>query len=308
MGLFSKKPNTSGETFGYTDPIAIQAAQLKSNQQNDKAFKLLVKQKDKSEEVHFLLGESYHYATGVDHDETKAFEEYKLAGGRGYMKLATIDTNSNVDTIKGYFQKCVELNYLPGIKEFANRLISGYFKGGFKDIEEGMKLFDLLEKETKYQEYVEFLRPLLLSDKSVLEAIDGDLANYYLLAELMKDKALNTTFSNPESEDNVHTLIRMTYATSINDGGSAEGAYRAGNYHFKAPLRFYFDSNDIRYTRAVNCYESAAQKNHDKALYNLGLCYEKGYGTTADINKARECYQKAAELGNEKAKEKLASL
>ena len=45
-----------------------------------------------------------------------------------------------------------------------------------------------------------------------------------------------------------------------------------------------------------------------RALFNLGLCYEKGTGVTKSISKAIEYYEKSAKLGNKKAKNQLKEL
>ncbi len=35
-----------------------------------------------------------------------------------------------------------------------------------------------------------------------------------------------------------------------------------------------------------------------QAIYNLGACYEEGFGVPEDLGKAVELYRKAAHLGN----------
>ncbi len=45
-------------------------------------------------------------------------------------------------------------------------------------------------------------------------------------------------------------------------------------------------------------YMEAAKQGHAKALYNLGLCFENGIGCDEiDLPSAKECYEKALELG-----------
>ena len=55
-------------------------------------------------------------------------------------------------------------------------------------------------------------------------------------------------------------------------------------------------------TEAFNWYKKAAENNHTISQYNLGLCYEIGYGTKKDPAAAKEWYQKAAKAGFERAK------
>lgn len=48
--------------------------------------------------------------------------------------------------------------------------------------------------------------------------------------------------------------------------------------------------------------EKAADQGHAKALFNLGLIYERGQGVALDLEKARLCYTEAAALGNIKVR------
>ena len=59
------------------------------------------------------------------------------------------------------------------------------------------------------------------------------------------------------------------------------------------------------YRDAVHWFEKAAAHGLTSALYNLGLCYEKGNGVTRDKAKAAEFYAKAADQGDEDAMFKL---
>ena len=52
------------------------------------------------------------------------------------------------------------------------------------------------------------------------------------------------------------------------------------------------------YTKAVEYYERAANLGNSDALYNLGVCYYKGYGVEQNYTKAIKYYERAANLGN----------
>lgn len=52
---------------------------------------------------------------------------------------------------------------------------------------------------------------------------------------------------------------------------------------------------------AVYWFEKAALKNEPHALFNLGICYERGLGVEKDMKKALDYYRQAADLGLEKA-------
>ncbi|KAG9297848.1 hypothetical protein G9A89_006789 [Geosiphon pyriformis] len=55
----------------------------------------------------------------------------------------------------------------------------------------------------------------------------------------------------------------------------------------------------------ISSISSEAEAGNSNAQYNLGICYEKGLGTTKNFEKAFELYSKAAEAGNSNAQYKL---
>ena len=63
---------------------------------------------------------------------------------------------------------------------------------------------------------------------------------------------------------------------------------------------------EINYIEAINWFKVAVQGNEKmKAFYQLAICFENGYGTEKNSDRAKFYYQKAAELGHQKAKEKM---
>ncbi|CAH0677767.1 unnamed protein product [Spodoptera exigua] len=55
------------------------------------------------------------------------------------------------------------------------------------------------------------------------------------------------------------------------------------------------------YQDGLSLLRSAAERNHAPAIYNLGLCYEKGLGVTANEKTAMELYKSAASLDHPEA-------
>lgn len=55
-------------------------------------------------------------------------------------------------------------------------------------------------------------------------------------------------------------------------------------------------------------YERSARNGDEDAMYEAGQCYENGIGTDADAGKAREWYQRAANLGQADARARLEAL
>ena len=52
----------------------------------------------------------------------------------------------------------------------------------------------------------------------------------------------------------------------------------------------------------------AAEQGHTSAQFLLGVCYDSGEGIKQDKTKAKECYLKAAEQGNDSAIDALNDL
>lgn len=55
------------------------------------------------------------------------------------------------------------------------------------------------------------------------------------------------------------------------------------------------------YTAAVSHLKLGASHQHAGAAFNLGICYEQGFGMPKDMRMALECYQLAAEQGHPQA-------
>ncbi|XP_052865362.1 uncharacterized protein LOC128271768 [Anopheles cruzii] len=55
------------------------------------------------------------------------------------------------------------------------------------------------------------------------------------------------------------------------------------------------------YSAAVSHLKLGASHQHAGAAFNLGICYEQGYGLSKDLRMAMECYQLAADQGHPQA-------
>ena len=60
------------------------------------------------------------------------------------------------------------------------------------------------------------------------------------------------------------------------------------------------------YAKAVELWRKAADMGNAVAIRNLGECYRCGFGVAVDNNKAKEFLKKAASMGDEEAKKRLA--
>ena len=59
---------------------------------------------------------------------------------------------------------------------------------------------------------------------------------------------------------------------------------------------------------ALQWYEKSAARGDEDAMYEVGVCHECGSGTVADKEAARGWYRKAADRGQEEAAERLKTL
>nr|XP_020654843.1 death ligand signal enhancer [Pogona vitticeps] len=55
---------------------------------------------------------------------------------------------------------------------------------------------------------------------------------------------------------------------------------------------------DGQHKMAFSCFKMAADRNYDKAQFNVGMCYEHGRGTTKNMAKALFYYRQAARQGH----------
>ena len=63
---------------------------------------------------------------------------------------------------------------------------------------------------------------------------------------------------------------------------------------FDKGLEYVADGN---FTKAVECFQKAAEQGDAMAQYNLAQCYRKGYGVPQNYTEAVKWYRKAAEQG-----------
>jgi TPR repeat protein len=63
---------------------------------------------------------------------------------------------------------------------------------------------------------------------------------------------------------------------------------------FNKAVEFYNQGN---YVEAVKWFRKAAEQGHAIAQYNLGNCYDNGWGVTQNYAEAVKWYRKAAEQG-----------
>lgn len=68
------------------------------------------------------------------------------------------------------------------------------------------------------------------------------------------------------------------------------------------------NNHQPNYVEAINKYEKAGKQNVAEAWHNLGIIYEKGFNGKKDMQKAKEYYHKAADIGYQNAQKHLKNL
>ena len=84
----------------------------------------------------------------------------------------------------------------------------------------------------------------------------------------------------------------------------------ASQAHDKAQhrLAMIYALDDEDFLTSLSWLRESAKQNNTEAQYNLGIFYEKGYGVSKDLDKAKEWYQLAADQGLEVAIQKIQAL
>ena len=81
--------------------------------------------------------------------------------------------------------------------------------------------------------------------------------------------------------------------------GNSEAQYDLGMSYMNG------EGIDIDYFEAIKWFKQSAGNGNMNAFYQLGICFESGFGTVKSSDRAQFYYQKAANLGHQKAKEKI---
>ena len=93
-------------------------------------------------------------------------------------------------------------------------------------------------------------------------------------------------------------VLSLIFSDEIKVLGYRCGA-NLGNATAQFELARYYDEGTQNYFEAVHWYRLTAEQGNNKAMCNLGVCYEYGKGgLTKDEVKAVEWYRKAAEAGD----------
>ncbi|MDD4099067.1 MAG: SEL1-like repeat protein, partial [Lentisphaeria bacterium] len=105
------------------------------------------------------------------------------------------------------------------------------------------------------------------------------------------------TKTTPKKEDTV-SVERLE---KLSKEGNHQAMLALGDIYFTGRAKVKQD-----YGKAAKLFEQAAGLGNGKAMFNLGLCYDGGFGVGKSLDKARDWYAKAADAGVPEAQLKIA--
>lgn len=111
---------------------------------------------------------------------------------------------------------------------------------------------------------------------------------------------LGKAYSN--NDDEMFYETTMKYYQKALDKGVEEAYFPLGYMYFNG----YGVEKDV--DKALELFESSVKCKDKDGLYFLGFLYATGFKVKKDVKRAKRLFRESAELGNEAAKEYLASL
>jgi len=226
------------------------------------------------------------YNTGLcyEHTESKkkhtqALSLFKFAAQNGHpgasLKLYKIyESVAPKESIKWLTLSKINANneFPDGLYEYALHCHKGYEEGGI----------------TKNEDYtITLLKEAVEKFEHVPSAIE--LGKYYLTKEGLSSKMAGQYLYIAAGKGNKIAQYKLALWWKNQPESVVKSEIKA-KAHFEWLL---------------SSVEGEGKESLPEALFKIGWCYESGYGTTKDEQKARSYYEKAAVKGYTKAKEKL---
>ncbi len=97
----------------------------------------------------------------------------------------------------------------------------------------------------------------------------------------------------------------MKYLKLAADGGNVQALNAWGTITLTEAMRgaSEIDTNEVAVAvhKCLGCFKQAADEGDANGIYNLGMCYMRGYGCKPDQNLAFQCFRTSAEKGHPEA-------
>jgi len=138
-----------------------------------------------------------------------------------------------------------------------------------------------------------FILPYIIDNAAIPDGIDLMLSPLNQLNIL--EHPVNTVLVNHVKKllDPAQTKIEQEQSISLPSEFAMAG------------MKFFSEN---KFDEAFVNFTIAAEQGHVQSQYQLGVCYELGYGTPRNMTMAANNYRKAAESGNTEAQAKIAQL
>lgn len=260
-----------------------------------------------------LACSSVSYAEEVFEDPDQLLEE-------GKQLLSNNDTQ---DLIKGisYILRAAKDGSAKAMIEVGNMYIGGLGRIISDDFEEGSEATIALSWYEKAAD---------AGEKDLAASVISSTAfSYFLGTEdgtIKEDDAIALMYFQKAAEYGDPSAINMMVAfyvygfgvdqdpdkalelcSSLADKGDPEALYAMEDYAY-AYYAGTKDGLDINFGTSFKFYEQLTKYGNERAMYNIGLLYEYGLGTSRDHEKAVDWLTKAQSAGYEPAKNMLDSL
>lgn len=273
------------------------------------------------------LGLFYNNGTKVAKDMIKAVHWFEEAAAQGHPGAQ--NNLGNIYFMRGDYDKAINLwqqsakaGYVESLSNLASCYLEG--KGVNKNVSKAISLLkeaaekgdtysaNLLQSiegasdNSKHADDLARLKKMVEKDDEIKIGSMVILAYYENVDEALKQ-------SNKESKAQLflgNAYLMGLYGAKFDPERGVEWltiAIKSGNPIAYNNLGTIFLAQKD-YEMAVRCYQNAANKNIDAAMYNLGLCYACGLGVYQNYGKAVYWLEKASNNGHHIAPKALAVL
>jgi len=292
-----------------SDPGFKQAVRYYEQGEFEKSFELMLKSAQNGDtEAQYGVAHYYINGIGVKRNVQSAAVWYEKAAVNGHVdsmyNLGSMylgELNVNCSKAKHWLDKAVENG-----SGRAMLMLSNIYKDGC------CGYYDLPLSEYYLQElYKKDPKSAKIVTAKKLFWGDGVNKNYKKALSMVKDSyyeypsdvayMYGVAYSNGYGvEKNKSIAFKHFKYAAMN--GNIRSQYNVGIYLYNG-IGVQVDKDE-----AMKWISVAASKQHKKALTFMGYMYETGELVGKDVNKAKEYYRKAVELGDERAQKRLDKL
>lgn len=255
----------------------------------------------------YSLGSCYHFAQGVEEDQSRAVEWYRKAAEQGHASAQAylgllyengIGVAEDIKEAVVWYKKSAEQGHLDAQCYLGNC----YFCGN--GIEEDEVIAFEWYKESAEQGNIDAQNNLGICYEHGY-GTGGDskkaVAWYRKAAEQGHSGAqcnLGLCYQFSYGVEENYSLAVKWYRKATEQGNS-DAQFHLGNCYL------YGQGISKNEFRAIEYFQRAAEQGHADAQFRLANCYQLGQGVKKNINKSVEWYRKAAEQGHTDAQSAL---